>query len=128
HFKSVNDEFGHQAGDLVLKSVANALLRTLDEIEGLAKSHTARYGGEELASILPETPPDAAVAIAEKIREAVAALDLEFEGVKCKVTTSVGVSVYPDYSDDADSLFLSADQALYQAKQTGRNRVCLGGA
>lgn len=128
HFKSVNDEFGHQAGDLVLKSVANALLRTLDEIEGLAKSHTARYGGEELASILPETPPDAAVAIAEKIREAVAALDLEFEGVKCKVTTSVGVSAYPDYSDDADSLFLSADQALYQAKQTGRNRVCLGGA
>jgi diguanylate cyclase len=125
HFKSVNDEFGHLAGDLVLKRVANTILRTLDESEEIAKSHTARYGGEELAAILRDTPPETAVAIAERIRESVSALDLEFEGAKCSVTTSVGVSSFPAFGENADRLFQSADQALYQAKQSGRNRVCL---
>jgi diguanylate cyclase (GGDEF)-like protein len=125
HFKAVNDEFGHLAGDLVLKRVASTILRTLNEAEEVNRSHTARYGGEELAAILPDTPPENAVAIAERIREAVSALDLEFEGVKCSVTTSVGVASFPAFGEDTDRLFQSADQALYQAKQSGRNRVCL---
>lgn len=121
HFKSVNDTHGHQVGDVVLTGVANTLAAALRKVDILA-----RYGGEEIVAVLPETPLDRGVQVAERLRESVE--NCEFEGtkgkLKLKVTISVGVSSYPNdkVKSDEDLLRL-ADQALYRAKAGGRNRV-----
>ncbi len=120
-FKSINDGFGHAAGDLVLAAVGRALaacLRTGDLV--------SRYGGEEFLVILPDTPPAGAMQVAERLREAVAALT----GLPKAVTVSIGVAAC--LQDETSSGLVSrADAALYQAKNSGRNRVILsydGGA
>lgn len=119
-FKQFNDEFGHAAGDALLKTIAQVLKKT-------ARSHdtAARYGGEEFAVILPNTSREGALIIAERLRRAVAT----FPG-PIRVTVSIGISSLnlsmseATAMTDANALVSSADIALHKAKQNGRNRVC----
>jgi diguanylate cyclase (GGDEF)-like protein len=119
HFKKFNDSFGHQAGDRVLAGVADVLRETTREIDT-----PARYGGEEFLAVLPEARLDAAVEVAERIRATLAARI--FEGRR--VTLSVGVAEYPTHGEDSERLVAAADDALYRAKNEGRNRVKRAGA
>ena len=115
HFKSYNDEFGHQKGDEVLKVVADLLQ------SGCRSSDTAaRYGGEEMAVILPETPAGDALKAAEKMRELI-----ELGAVRTAgrlVTISAGICGYSRENGTAEMMIGAADKALYQAKEMGRNR------
>jgi diguanylate cyclase (GGDEF)-like protein len=120
HFKKVNDTYGHQVGDLVLKTVAQTLHRTLKESDVLA-----RYGGEEFVVVLPRTDTAGAVAVAERLRIAVAGLSLRKLAPVApeRVTISVGVATYPIHATTVAELIRTADEALYQSKSQGRNRV-----
>lgn len=119
YFKSVNDTYGHQVGDSVLRSLASLLrgrLRLSDVV--------GRYGGEEFGIILPATSPEAAAALVEKLRQS-------FEDIKhlhpdgdFTVTFSAGVASCPMYAEP-DILCAAADAAVYAAKHAGRNRICL---
>ncbi len=113
HFKRLNDEHGHQAGDEVLRNVAAALT-----IECRDFDTPARYGGEEFAVILPGCGPDEAFEIAERLRIAVAAAPSVVP-----ITASAGVATYPGHAGDADTLVRASDDALYQSKRDGRNRT-----
>jgi len=118
HFKKVNDTHGHPAGDAVLRgvaAVARAQARETDLV--------ARYGGEELAVVLPETDAAGARAIAERLRAAVEGTSHVTEQGPLRVTVSVGVATWPGGGQNPDELLTTADRALYRAKQTGRNRV-----
>lgn len=116
HFKRFNDTHGHQAGDQVLREFANLLqsLRRTTDVVG-------RYGGEEFGLILPETPSNLAMIIAERIREHVAALDIEWEGQRLKITVSIGISGHHPEMQNYQQWIQHADAALYQAKNQGRN-------
>lgn len=121
HFKKINDGYGHAAGDLVLKQAAQAmreaLMRPCDIV--------ARYGGEEFAVLLPDTSPEGAAAVAERLRERVAELELEFDGRPLRATCSVGYAwSHPTQTDQPAALIKQADTALYEAKESGRNRTC----
>jgi len=119
YFKKVNDTFGHQNGDVVLSAVANLIQRQLR-----AYDSAARYGGEEFVLVIPGTPLAGGVMVAERLRQAV--LDFNFPSPMedLTVTLSAGVATYPSpLVDNVDSLFRQADEALYRAKQNGRNRV-----
>lgn len=121
-FKRFNDDFGHQKGNEVLKSVARVLK------ENIRASDTAfRYGGEEFCEILPQTSLEKAEAAAEKLRTMVERLEpFTSEGAEArKITISIGVSAFPECTDSREELIKLADEALYQAKQAGRNRVKL---
>jgi diguanylate cyclase (GGDEF)-like protein len=119
HFKKVNDTYGHPAGDAVLRGVANLLLTEARETDIVA-----RYGGEEMALILPETEARGAHAIAERIRKAVGAAHHPTGQGSLQVTVSLGLSTWPSGGDTPEALLEAADSALYRAKQDGRNRVC----
>jgi diguanylate cyclase (GGDEF)-like protein len=119
-FKNLNDTMGHQAGDLTLKRVAEVLI-----LEKRTEDVACRYGGEELVLILPETQKINALVIAERIRQSVEELDLVYEGKSFGVTLSGGVASYPLDAQDIKSLIHAADVALYQAKESGRNRIFL---
>jgi diguanylate cyclase (GGDEF)-like protein len=119
-FKRINDTYGHQAGDHALTTVTGLVvgeLRRVDEI--------ARYGGEEFAVILPETPGSEAMALADRIRQVVAAKPLAISKTEevC-LTVSIGLAVYAEDAETVDDLVKKADDALYRAKKEGRNRVC----
>ena len=119
HFKSINDFFGHLTGDFVLKCISARLkqeLRTSDMV--------ARYGGEEFAFILPMTELDDAFAAVERIRKAIAGMTIEYEGKPISVTMSFGVAALGSQPMEMDGLIKMADEALYEAKRTGRNRSC----
>jgi two-component system cell cycle response regulator len=120
HFKKVNDTYGHQVGDMVLKTVAQTLHRTLKESDVLA-----RYGGEEFVIVLPRTESAGAVAVAERLRIAVAGLSLRklAPAAPERVTISIGVASYPIHATTVAELIRIADEALYQSKSQGRNRV-----
>jgi diguanylate cyclase (GGDEF)-like protein len=119
HFKSINDTFGHQQGDLVLKVVAEAFRDHLREYD-LA----ARFGGEEFALVLPATSPADALQVAERIREVIEALRFSGPLEPLRMTISLGVATFPDQAiKDIEDLILLADNALYAAKREGRNRV-----
>ncbi len=118
NFKKLNDTYGHQAGDLTLKVVAD-ILQNMKRTEDTA----CRYGGEELVLILPETEKMNALVIAERIRKKVEETGLEFEGEKFNVTLSGGIASYPADGKEAHELVHAADVALYQAKESGRNRI-----
>jgi diguanylate cyclase (GGDEF)-like protein len=120
HFKKVNDTYGHQVGDLVLKTVAQTLHRTLKESDVLA-----RYGGEEFVVVLPRTDTVGAVAVGERLRAAVAGLMLRklAPAAPERVTISIGVATYPVHAATVAELIHAADEALYQSKSEGRNRV-----
>ena len=113
-FKKYNDEFGHPAGDEVLKQVAVILKDATRNVDC-----AARYGGEEFALLLPETAIDGALEVAERIRSRAAST--EFAGRK--VTLSIGVAEFPTDADTGAKIIAVADKALYEAKRSGRNRV-----
>ena len=120
HFKQVNDRYGHPIGDNVIKFVASLLKKHTDE-----HHHVARYGGEELAIIMPNTPGQKAIEIAEKIRFEMESSRLKRrtdDQVLGKITLSAGIAEWKA-SDDVESFINRADTALYQAKESGRNRV-----
>jgi diguanylate cyclase (GGDEF)-like protein len=114
-FKQVNDVFGHATGDVVLRQVGQALERTARAVDIVC-----RYGGEEIAVILPETPLADACRAAERLRQAVAQLGTP-RGQP--VTVSLGVACYPDHARHTDGLIAAADAAMYQAKRAGKNCV-----
>jgi diguanylate cyclase (GGDEF)-like protein len=117
-FKAVNDTFGHDGGDAVLQSVAQTFQ------EGVRNVDTcARYGGEEIAVLLPQTSMDGARDFAERLRKAIESRVVIHGGREMSVTASFGVATYPDSVGAHDALFPTADRALYQAKAEGRNRV-----
>lgn len=118
HFKKVNDTFGHDAGDAVLKALAKTARETLRGIDVLG-----RLGGEEFAALLPETGLEAALQAAERLRVAVADMGLVHGGAPLAVTMSLGVAQAAGAEETLDSLLKRADEALYEAKQSGRNRV-----
>ena len=124
HFKQFNDLYGHHAGDLCLKAVAEVLASHLRRASDVA----ARFGGEEFALLLPHTPLKDACDLAENIRLAVVALSLHHQGSPWgTVTVSMGCcSFIPSRGDDQVSMFQSTDSALYLAKQAGRNCVQVG--
>jgi diguanylate cyclase (GGDEF)-like protein len=118
-FKSVNDEYGHQVGDAVLKQLAKILKNEVREID-----HAGRYGGEEFILLLTGTVLDAAVTFAERCRKAIEDHTFTFEGGTLKRTASFGVAGWPHPKiSHCDGLVKAADDALYVAKETGRNRV-----
>ena len=118
HFKRVNDEFGHLAGDFVLKKMADSVMR-----KNIRKEECfARYGGEEFAIVLPDTPVDRGVILGEKIRQMVEETRFEFEGNVIPVTVSMGVTQM-DRGDAVEAFIARADAKLYQGKHSGRNRV-----
>ena len=128
YFKIYNDTYGHQAGDDCLRSVAQTIRRSLQRPADVA----ARYGGEEFAVILPETDASAAVVVAEQIRAKVKALNIVFnpdsvDGLPNSVVTiSLGIaSVVPSEENDATTLLLAADEALYDSKRQGRDRLTM---
>lgn len=119
HFKRVNDTHGHPFGDLVLRGVAKALERELRDVDTLA-----RYGGEEIVAVLPETPHTDAGTIADRLRRSVEAAHFESGGQRVPVTISLGVALYPSsVVETRQELLKIADDALYRAKESGRNQV-----
>jgi diguanylate cyclase (GGDEF)-like protein len=123
HFKSVNDTYGHPAGDLVLKAVARTIAK-----EARATDLVARYGGEEFAVVMPETDAAGALVIAERIRERVGQLALDTEQGQLRVTLSLGVATFPEDAAKKGALVERADACLYQAKRGGRNRTVAASA
>jgi diguanylate cyclase (GGDEF)-like protein len=118
-FKAINDTHGHRYGDAVLEIVADTLADACRETD-----EPARYGGDELAVLLPETDLDGAQTIGEDIRRAIEALELTLPtGTRLRVTVSVGVAALRPDHGDAEALIEAADTGLYAAKRTGKNRV-----
>lgn len=118
-FKKVNDQYGHPAGDQVLKQVANLLTSTVR-----ATDVVARLGGEEFIVLMPDTPREGAMALAEKLRSSMNQHPMQLETQVLAVTVSVGVSeLAGDQYGNFDDLYVAADKALYAAKSHGRNRV-----
>jgi diguanylate cyclase (GGDEF)-like protein len=123
-FKLFNDNFGHEAGDVLLRALAELLHRRLR-----GEDVACRYGGEELALILPEASLEATCARAEELRQAVRELRPVYqESVLGGVTVSVGVAVYPDHGPTGDDVVRAADTALYHSKACGRDRVSVAPA
>jgi diguanylate cyclase (GGDEF)-like protein len=123
HFKRLNDTFGHDAGDVALKEIANTLKGNIR-----ASDLTWRYGGEEFVVVLNNAGLPGARERAELIRAAIARLDLRHDGRSIgSVTVSIGVAVFPHHGGDTETLVRAADVALYEAKAAGRNRVMVCG-
>jgi diguanylate cyclase (GGDEF)-like protein len=118
HFKRVNDTWGHEAGDSVLKQVARILQDGVRAVD-----ICVRYGGEEIAMLLPKTDSDHAVEVAERLRARIAAQPVKHGRSDIPVTASFGVATYPETVKVRDQLFPASDKALYIAKHEGRNRV-----
>ena len=119
-FKKVNDTYGHQYGDYVLKTVASLMKQAFRKTDLLY-----RYGGEELIMIMPETNIEGAIIPVQRLRRMIEEYDFDYNGVKAKVTASIGLTMnYQEFNSPADIL-KSADEALYKAKESGRNRLVL---
>ena len=119
-FKSINDNYGHLTGDLVLQGTAEVLRRTVRDTD-----IAARWGGEEFLVVLPNTPKEGAWTAAEKVREALGKQLFHDEDGNpvAKVTLSGGVATFPEDGCQQTELVAAADRALYEAKETGRNKV-----
>lgn len=123
HFKKINDTYGHQSGDKVLSAIGAAILHEIR-----SSDFAARYGGEEMAIVLPETGPSDAQLFAERLREKIMNNPVTVLGTETvSVTVSIGVSSFPDDASNKGELIRIADQALYFAKKKGRNRTMLYG-
>lgn len=127
HFKSINDNFGHQRGDEVLCA---AVERMQDSVRGI--DVLCRWGGEEFAVLLPNAPVEATRIVAERIRENIQRMGValaepsEKEAFRRHLTVSIGAATYRDLDDDIAAMLLRADRALYRAKNGGRNKVLIG--
>lgn len=121
HFKAINDTHGHKAGDIVLQKFSEVMRETLRTIDIVG-----RIGGEEFAILLPETDMTKAAEVAERLREKVATTAVVLEaGLPLHFTISIGVAMLQGKDANIDILFNQSDRALYQAKNTGRNKVCV---
>jgi diguanylate cyclase (GGDEF)-like protein len=123
-FKSVNDHYGHLAGDEVLRVTARILREEVARCRCAKQALTARYGGEELAALLPGCGVEAAHGVAESVRAALAGMCIRFQEHELRVTLSAGIAGFPAHADSVEELIAAADAALYEAKAAGRNRVC----
>jgi diguanylate cyclase (GGDEF)-like protein len=122
-FKAINDDFGHPAGDRVIKAVAGCLQQEIRESD-----HVARYGGEEYAIILPDTQIQDAYIVAERIRKKIESLRIKYEDNLIRFTMSLGITSFQTEEGTAsDELIKRADSAMYQAKKQGRNQCCVFG-
>nr|MBA4159317.1 GGDEF domain-containing protein [Gemmatimonadota bacterium] len=118
-FKQINDTYGHPTGDVILYETSRILREAAREIDMIG-----RYGGEEFIAILPGATEEAAARFAERVRERVAAHVYRDEAVEVRMTLSSGVASFPEIAaDNPDLLLKRADEALYAAKEGGRNRV-----
>jgi two-component system cell cycle response regulator len=123
HFKSVNDNYGHHVGDLVLKAAMDALsINIRDEVDWIA-----RYGGEEFLIVLPETPPEGMMVAAERLRQIISSLRIKYDGGELGITASFGAAnhlpVRQTPAVTSMQLVTLADRCMYNSKQTGRNKV-----
>lgn len=116
HFKRINDSYGHDVGDEVLKRAAQRIRRTIRRDD-----HAARWGGEEFLVLLPRSDLQGAMTVAEKIARAIKGQPIGEQQVR--ITVSIGVSLFPDHGENQAQLIKHADQALYAAKNSGRDRV-----
>ncbi len=118
HFKKVNDTYGHDVGDEVLRQIARCL-------QEFTRYHdvVARLGGEEFAVVAPNMSREGFFKLADRIRHAVSSLNIKSGNVHLRVTMSIGLAIW-DHKETAEELYKRADMQLYQAKRTGRNRVC----
>ena len=120
-FKGVNDQYGHLAGSRTLTEVGSILVQAVRESDILA-----RYGGDEFVVVLPETPPDGALVIAERIRKAIDGHRfLESQGLNAHISASFGIASYPDHALTPEGLIQKADQAMYRVKEQNKNGVAL---
>jgi diguanylate cyclase (GGDEF)-like protein len=117
NFKRVNDTFGHEAGDVALRLLADGLRDELRSVDT-----AARYGGEEFAVILPQAGMDGAMIVAERLRQRIELMEVPGVG---HITASLGIATFPQHASSRDTLVLAADRALYNAKNSGRNCVCV---
>jgi diguanylate cyclase (GGDEF)-like protein len=122
-FKSINDRYGHLAGDEVLREAARVMRDQVACIRASDRALLARYGGEEMAILLPGVGINGALRVAENIRAAIEAHAITFNGTPIPVTISAGVATAPLHARSAQQLISAADAALYQAKSDGRNQV-----
>jgi len=121
NFKRINDTYGHIVGDVVLKQVAQRLRDALRRTDFLA-----RYGGEEFVILAPQTPSDKVFILAERLRRVISESPIKVdENLSLQITISIGVAVFPDHAQNESELVKAADVALYKAKQSGKNRVCM---
>ena len=123
HFKRINDRFGHRAGDIALKAIANACRKSVRDIDTVG-----RYGGEEFIILLPHTKAADAAIVAERIRRAMLETEVRWQEHKLDVTLSLGIAQAGLHADSFDELIVAADQALYAAKKGGRNRTVIADA
>jgi len=121
HFKLINDQFGHPAGDLLLKTFADCCIQTFPR----RSDFVARYGGEEFVILLQETAADAARMLGERLLQAMRNLSVNYENQELRITASIGLAEL-GIADDAGSWLRRADSALYRAKESGRNRLVQG--
>ena len=120
HFKEINDRYGHLVGDAIIKEVTKTIKENIRQVDFIG-----RYGGEELSIVLTETDKNQASFVAERIRQAIESKVISVYDENLKVTISIGISLFPINALDNLKLIDKADKALYQAKNTGRNRVVL---
>jgi diguanylate cyclase (GGDEF)-like protein len=118
-FKEFNDKYGHLVGDAILREVSKTIKETIRQID-----FVGRYGGEELSVILVETDKEHARFAAERLRQAIESRDIRVYDEELKVTISIGISTFSSDGETVEKLIETADQALYAAKQAGRNKVC----
>jgi two-component system, cell cycle response regulator len=118
HFKKVNDTYGHGVGDEVLRQIARCL-------QEFTRYHdvVARLGGEEFAVVAPNMSRESLYKLADRIRHAISSLNIKSGNVTLRVTMSIGLAIW-DHKETSEELYKRADMQLYQAKRTGRNRVC----
>ncbi|MCM3256577.1 GGDEF domain-containing protein [Paenibacillus lautus] len=119
HFKAINDTYGHQTGDQILKLVAAVMVHCAP-----ADAVCSRFGGEEFVILLRERSLDTAYRMAERIRRAILVSPTPYSGT---LTVSIGVSLYPEHGGNREDVFQAADMALYRAKGEGRNRTVAAG-
>ena len=121
HFKRFNDTYGHQAGDTILATVAERVLANARKVD-----ITARYGGDEFVIILPDTTPDEAMLLADRLHQALSKEPVTLgNNVTVNLTVSIGVATYPTHANTIDEIIRRADEALYWIKSHGRNRTRL---
>jgi diguanylate cyclase (GGDEF)-like protein len=119
YFKKYNDQFGHTAGDIVLRNLSLIISDSLKDLSSIA----SRFGGEEFCLLLPGLEKNKAVSLAESLRDKISKARVVLRRQETGITVSIGVAVFPGDAKDEEEIVLKADKALYKAKQAGRNRV-----
>jgi len=120
HFKEINDHFGHLVGDAILREATKTMKENIRQVDFMG-----RFGGEELSIVITETDKQEALLAGERIRKAIELKNFRVYDEDLKITISIGLSAFPDDAKEAMALIDKADQALYQAKQSGRNKICV---